>query len=383
MKTLLLLICLLPLPLLASREVERLKEIVSINSGSANISGVGQVLKTAKPWFEALGFKVTFLENPEGHHRSAPLFVAELPGQRPETITFIMHADTVFEPSSSFQTFHIQEDVITGPGVMDDKGGIVMMPRMLEILLRQSPIPKYSLRILISPNEEVGSPGFATIFKQYSQKSWLVLGLEPAYDDGGIVEGRKGNIWYNIHVQGKEAHAGRDHKEGINACLILAGKLVKLQGLTDYKKNVTVSIGRMEGGQDKFNIVCGTASAKIDVRVPSLTLMEEYKKKIETILSDKHITFKMEDETLPFSTDKASLAMVKKYLTMIKQVEGKQHRSHFSGGVGDTNQFSRKGIVILDGLGPLGGKAHTEKEFLVLSSIESRANILANFIQQL
>ena len=115
MKTILLLICLLPLPLLASREVERLKEIVSINSGSANISGVAQVLKTARPWFEALGFKVTFIENPEGNLRSAPLFVAELPGQRPETITFIMHADTVFEQTSSFQKFHHQSDLVHGP----------------------------------------------------------------------------------------------------------------------------------------------------------------------------------------------------------------------------------------------------------------------------
>ena len=367
----------------ANRDLARLEEIVSINSGSANIEGVTKIQERVRPWFEQLGFKVSFIDNPEGKNKSAPLLVAELAGSLKETITFVMHADTVFEPTSPFQKYTIKNDVINGPGVMDDKGGIVVMARALEILFQDQKTPKYSLRIVISPNEEVGSPGFAKIFGDFSLSSWLVLGLEPAYDDGGIVEGRKGNIWYSIEVQGKEAHAGRDHKEGINACFILSGKLAKLQKLTDYKKNVTVSIGRMEGGQDKFNIVCGWAKAKIDVRIPSLSAMKEYKRLIDKILTDANTTYKIEDETLPFSTNKASKMMVKQYLSLIEKAEGKSHISHFSGGVGDTNQFSREGILIMDGLGPLGGAAHTEKEFLKISTIESRSQILASFLKNL
>ncbi len=367
----------------ANREVERLKEIVSINSGTSNITGVKKVMQKVAPWFEELGFKISYIENPEGKDKSAPLFIAELKGNLPDTITFVMHADTVFELTSPFQNFQISGDVINGPGVMDDKGGIVMTVRALEHLLKDQKTPKYGLRVIISPNEEMGSPGFSSIFKEYSHKTWLVLGLEPAYDDGGILEGRKGNIWYSIEVKGKEAHAGRDHKEGINACHLLSEKISKLQRLTNYKKNVTVSIGRIEGGQDKFNIVCGWAKAKIDVRVPSLNLMKEYKKKFQEILNAPHTSFTIIDDTPPFSTDKASMVLVKKYLSLIKETEGSQHISHFSGGVGDTNMFSREGVLILDGLGPIGGGAHTEKEFLNLSSIESRSIVLMKFLKSL
>ena len=368
---------------LANREIERLKEIVSINSGSANIAGVKEVMNKVAPWFKELGFNVSYIENPEGKNKSAPLFIAELKGKSTETITFVMHADTVFEPTSPFQKMQIKGDVMNGPGVMDDKGGIVMTVRALEQFLKDEKTPKYGLRIIISPNEEVGSTGFSALFKEYSLKTWLVLGLEPAYDDGGILEGRKGNIWYEIEVKGKEAHAGRDHKEGINACHILSEKIAKLQNLTDYKKNVTVSIGRIEGGQDKFNIVCGWAKAKIDVRVPSLSLMKEYKKKFEALLNDSHTSFKIIDDTPPFSTNKDSMGLVKKYLSLIKETEGVQHISHFSGGVGDTNMFSREGVLILDGLGPIGGGAHTDKEFLNLSTIESRSIILTKFLKSL
>jgi glutamate carboxypeptidase len=242
MKQLLFIFCFFPFLTFANREQDRLETIVRINSGSANIKGVKQVLELVKPWFEELKFEVSFISNPLGETTSAPLFVAERMGEKSEFITFIMHADTVFEPSSPFQHFKVDGDIINGPGVMDDKGGIVMIARTLEMLLSENKTPKYSLRVIISPNEEVGSPGFGKVFKDFSEKSWLVLGLEPAYDDGGIVEGRKGNIWYHVKVQGKEAHAGRDHKAGINACAILAQKIIELQKLTDYKKMITVSI---------------------------------------------------------------------------------------------------------------------------------------------
>ncbi len=383
MKKIFTLLCLTILFSFTNRETTRLETIVKINSGSANVNGVKQVLETVKPWFEELHFKVSFIANPISDSTSAPLFVAERAGEKSEFITFIMHADTVFEPSSPFQNLKVTGDVINGPGVMDDKGGIVMMARALEMLLSEKPSYKYSLRIIISPNEEVGSPGFGKIFQEFSQKSWLILGLEPAYDDGGIVEGRKGNIWYHIKVQGKEAHAGRDHKSGINACFILAQKIIQLQKLTDYKKNLTISIGHIEGGQDKFNIVCGSAEAKIDVRVPSLKIRQETMMRINHLLKHPQVSYTLVDETPPFGPNQASRKMLKNYLQLIQSIDGTEQKSHFSGGVGDTNQFSREGIVIMDGLGPVGGGAHTEQEFLKLSSIETRAKILSIFLKSL
>ncbi len=384
MKYTLLFILLFSTNLFANREVNRLTELVNMNSGSANIKGVLEIQKKIKPWFESLGFSVSLIDNPDGEKVSAPLLVAEMKGEKPETITFIMHADTVFEPSSAFQKAVIKDEhFMYGPGVMDDKGGIVVILKAMEDYFSKSKTPKYTLRILVSPNEELGSIGWWKTFQDYGQKSWLILGLEPGYDDYGIVHGRKGNIWYEIRVKGKEAHAGRDHKEGINACQILADKMVEIKKLTDYKKNITTSFGRIEGGQDKYNIVCGEALGKLDIRVPDLENFKSIKAKMASVLKHPQISFTITDETAPFNVNKLSRPIVQKYLDGIYKVEGKKVISHSSGGVGDVNHFSREGVIILDGLGPVGGHAHTEKEFLDLRTIETRSKILTEFLLSL
>jgi glutamate carboxypeptidase len=384
MKKIILLGLLLSIHANANREVDRLTELVNINSGSANIKGVTNIQNKIKPWFEALGFKVSLIPNPEGEKVSAPMLVAELAGEKPETITFVMHADTVFEPSSPFQKITMKSEfIMSGPGTMDDKGGIVVVLKALEDLLAVKKIPKYSLRVLVSPNEEVGSTGWWKSFHQYSESSWLVLGLEPGYDDYGIVQGRKGNIWYEINVQGKESHAGRDHAEGVNACQLLADKMQEIRKLTNYKKFITTSVGRIEGGQDKYNIVCGWAKAKVDVRVPDLASYKAITTKMQKILKDPRITFTITDETPAFNVNKVSRPIIAQYLKAIEKFEGRKVTAHVSGGVGDVNHFSREGVILMDGLGPVGGHAHTEEEFLDLRTIDTRSKILTHFLQGL
>jgi glutamate carboxypeptidase len=362
---------------------QKLNEIVSINSGTANIEGVNKVQAIVSSWFSELGFKVSLLNNPDGEKISGKIFVAELTGQSNKFITFSAHADTVFEPSSPFQNITKSDSrKWIGPGVIDDKGGIVVLYYALKEYLKKFPIPKYSLRILITPNEEVGAIGFWKMFEEASLNSWMVLGLEPAYEEG-LVHSRKGNRWIEVTVTGKEAHAGRHHQDGINACRILSEKLVQISKLTDYKKEITVSIGRMEGGQDKFNIVCGKATAKIDTRAPTLEKRDYLKKKIEKILADPKISYTIVDETIPFSINTLSKKYIDQYLGLIEKVEGKKQLAHASGGTGDCNHFSREGVVIIDGLGPIGGDVHTENEWINLNSIDSRAKVLTQFLSEI
>lgn len=360
----------------------RLKEIVDINSGTANIAGVTKVQKIVSEWLEDLGFKTELRSNPLGEKESAPLLLATLAGESAETLVFSAHSDTVFEPSAPFQKFEIRDDgTAIGPGVIDDKGGLVVLSQALKDYIEGSPNkkPKYTLVVEITPNEETGSLGFHELFAELSKKAKWVFGLEPAYH-GGIVEGRKGNVWYEISVAGKESHAGANHEKGVNACDILANKIDQLRKLTDYKRNVTVSVGRMEGGQDKYNIVCGWAKAKLDTRVPSPAARSQLNSKIEAILKDPRISFKIVDETAPMALDPATKPYIKKYLDLIEKYEGKRPSSYFTGGVGDVNHFARPGLPILDGLGPVGEDLHTPQENIVLGSLVTRAKVLTEFL---
>ena len=360
---------------------EKLAELVNINSGTQNFKGVNQVQQKMGKWLESIGFNVEFIKNPEGEI-SGDLLIANYPGATEETLTLVMHADTVFEPSSPFQKMEILSDSLaTGPGVVDDKGGMVVAFAGLKQFLAKNPKPKFSIRVVSTPNEEVGSTGWIKTFRQIGEKSFMVLGLEPSQDNGNVTHARKGNTWYDIRVTGKESHAGRDHKIGINACAILSEKLALISKLTNYKKEETVSIGHMIGGQDKFNIVCGHAHAKVDTRYATFKSRDEMFKKISSILKHERITFTIADETPPFFKNKAAQKFISKYLSIAKAVDGKSYQSQASGGVADVNNFGREGLIIFDGLGPNGGKMHSSEEFINLKTLDSRAEIFAKFLE--
>lgn len=395
MKILIILFCISPLTTFASdSSKELLKKLVEISSGSNDVAGVTQVQQIIADELKSMSFQTELTPSASG--KLGPLLIGTLKGKSSQYITFIAHADTVFEKFSGFTTYQISADGKTakGPGVIDDKGGIVVLLSGLKEYLGKNNFPSYSLRVISSPGEEVGMPELLPLFKKYSRNSVIVLGFEPCLDDGSIIDGRRGNRWYSIKVVGREAHAGRAHKEGVNACWELAKKLDAISKLTDYSKDLTVSIGHIEGGKDKYNIVCGEASAKIDVRFSNIESRDKFHKKFEQIVkrsfvlsvSDKKPTsssFEITDETEPFSPTPESLRKIKTLKMLIEKYEGRKVSSQKSGGAADTNNFSRSGLPIIDGLGACGGKMHTQDEYIELLTLGSRAKVLSDFLDQL
>lgn len=372
-----------------------LQELVDINSGTGNISGVAQVLDLVQTPLRQMGFSVERRPNPLGPNTASLLeAVREVKGK--PFITFVTHADTVFETNVAFQKFELAANRKTakGPGTIDDKGGIIVaLAGIAQALEGKNSLP-FGFRFLCTPSEETGSQGFHDYFHKTSESTALVLGFEPSLEKGAIIEARQGGRWYSVSVAGREGHAGRSHREGVNAGHDIAQKLDKLQRLTNYPKEVTVSIGHIQAGQDKFNIICGHAHAKIDTRFPNLKEGTALHKKIDKILKTPlafsanrkektNTTYSVSDDCPPFAKDKSSEKYVKAYLKAIKQAEGKSVTAKKSGGGADSNHLSRPGIAILDGLGAVGGGMHTFDEFIELSSLDTRAAALAIFLQSL
>lgn len=381
------------LPLFAA-PIDDLEKMVNINSGTENIQGVSQISKSVGSRLEKMGFKLEWIKHPSGKY--SDLLVAKRVGEDKKFITLMAHADTVFEKTSAFQKMTLSEDkkIAYGPGVVDDKGGIIVALLGLEKYFAKNDDKIHSFMFILSPNEEVGSDGYSTKFGELAEDAWMVLSFEGTLEGGAIVDSRKGNRWYHIKVVGREAHAGRDHKIGINACIELSTKLVEIAKLTNYAKEVTTNVGRMEGGKDKFNIVCDKAEAKLDVRFFSLEARDTLHKKIVKILETVYVkaasdktpaitTFEVVDDSPPFSPSKTSRPYMEKYFSAIEKAEGKKPGSGQSAGVADANYFAAKGIIVLDGLGPQGGKMHAEQEFLNVDSLESRSEALSHFLMSL
>lgn len=367
---------------------ELLKKLVNINSDSHNISGVNRVQELFAQELRKLGFSIDMI-SPKHPSKSGNLVSASIKGSSSRKIIFLAHADTVFEKKSSFQKLtRLTPDKWKGPGVMDAKGGMIVILNGLRAFLEKNKAHKYSLHVISSPSEEIGSGEFLQYFRKWGKQADIVLGFEPALPDGSIVDSRRGNRWYKIEVQGKEAHAGRSHKIGRNACHLLAKIITQIQELTNYNEDFTASIGRIEGGKNKFNIVCGTATAKIDTRFSSFKTATKYKKKIEEILKRPspqgyEVKFEIVDDCPAFSVTKASQEYLKLYRQSISKVEGKKIQSKKSGGAADSNYFNREGLIVLDGLGAVGDNIHTEEEFLYSPSLESRGKALSLFLEKI
>jgi len=383
----------------SDRRVRLLQDLVEVPSGTQTFSGVNQVQDLVAEELRKLGFDITFLPNPEGAEKSGKFLIASLNSSQQTSggfIDLLAHADTVFEKDSNFLKFELNSSQGTakGPGVIDDKGGIVVALAGLEKFLKKIGKKNFNqlpIRFICSPSEEIGSPGFTSLFQKLSSESKIVLGFEPSLEDGSIIESRRGNRWFDIQVSGKEGHAGRDSENCVNAAHELAFKLTHLHGLTDRKRNITVSTGQIGGGS-KYNIVCGHAHAKVDVRFSDFESREAVHRQIETILNTAYLgtnaqgeipktSYTIANDCPPFAKTDLSTLYVKKYLEIIAEIEGISVKSTQSGGAADANYMSRPGLVILDGLGPQGGGIHRKDEFIRLASLESRSEALVKFLE--
>src|SRR6202012_2338311 len=142
---------------------------------------------------------------------------------------------------------------------------------------------------------------------------------------------RRGNRWYDITVVGREAHAGRSKGEHVNAAHELAYKIVKFHKLSKPHKDVSVNVGAVTAGRDKFNVICGQAQCKLDVRFGDFESRDRVHRKIEKILNtpklrsligdhECQVSYTLADDCPPFASNQRSRRAVKQYLKAIESV---------------------------------------------------------------
>jgi glutamate carboxypeptidase len=370
---------------------EFLEDLVNIDSTTLNAAGVERVQQKVAGQLGELGFQIQWLTRAELPY--GPLLKAEVPGTSGSFITLVSHADTVLSPQPFLR---LNQTTASGSGVIDNKGGLTVALLGLRLFLTRKPIHRlrHGIRFVSSPNEEGGSVGFLETLRGCAEDSILALGFEPALEDGSIIEARRGNRWYHVRVIGKEAHAGRSYGEHVNAAHELASQIHQLQKLTHYKKQISVNVGALSGGRDKYNVICGHAEAKIDVRFANFKSRNRLHRKIQCILEQKRnisvcgkfvpeTTWELADDCPPFAATRHSRKLVKQYLQILEQIEKHPVQAKSAGGSGDVNYLSREKVTVLDGFGPVGGAMHTAAEFVYLPSLWTRALAFSQFLESL
>src|SRR3954463_6075254 len=134
-----------------------LEKAVNINSGTHNFAGVRAVGDLFRKEFDALGFKTKWVDG--AAFKRAGHLIADHPGTGPRII-LIGHLDTVFEPESPFQKFQrIDDKTAKGPGIIDMKGGDVIIIAALKALKRAGVLDGMNLAVVMTGDEEdAGEP---------------------------------------------------------------------------------------------------------------------------------------------------------------------------------------------------------------------------------
>jgi glutamate carboxypeptidase len=370
-----------------------LKNLVNRDSQTKNSEGVDIIQGLVIEHLKHLHFEIERILSPG--KMSGDLVIATYRGKSEECITLICHADTVLAPDEQFQfRFDDKMNRFYGPGIADNKAGIVCGLIGLRNFLKENPLPEYTIKFVCSPNEERGSLGFHQHFQTIGEKSTFAFGLEPALSSGNIISSRNGNRWYKFNLKGISSHAGRIDSPSLNAAHEMSLAIAKMVPLNNLEIGVKVNIGNLSGGADVYNVVCGDITAKIDTRFPSFELRDELCHKIEKIFKERelrcHITnktcdsnFEISDDCPPMPKHEGDGEVIQFYLSTINKLEKREISATHSCGAADVNYFATKYNITLDGLGPVGGNLHTKNEYIELKSFFGRSQGIGELLRHI
>ncbi len=361
----------------------RLVEHESPTLDKAAVDRYGDFLCDA---YRALGATVeTIPQERYGDHRRITLDPpggARVAGQ----ITVLCHLDTVWALGElAKRPIRAAGHRLYGPGIYDMKGGTMLAYYALRALREQGLATERRVVVLLTSEEEIGSPTSRATIEAEAAKSAYILCLEPPVaPHGSLKTARKGVGRFTMMIGGRAAHAGADHAKGISAVTELAHQALALAALTDYATGTTVTVGVVHGGT-RSNVVPAEAAAEIDLRVATVA---EGERVIPAILALR--------PTLPGATVTITGGLNRPPMERTPGIVAAFERARALGagfgyevteaatGGGSDGQFAAAlGIPTLDGLGINGDGAHADHEHILTDSLAPRAALIAALLHTL
>lgn len=371
---------------------------VNINSFSDHLTGLAEMAAVLAEDFNvlegeteliSLGSRLTV--GPKGDQLESPLGQALRIRKRPSAPIQVLlggHMDTVFSPTCCFQRAkRLDEETLRGPGAADLKGGLAIILKALEALEQTDDASKIGWEILINPDEEIGSPGSTPLFKEAASRHHVGLIFEPSFADGAFVSARKGSANYTIVVRGKSAHAGRDFSKGRSSIYAIAHIIREIEEFIPSNEETTINVGHIEGG-GPVNIVPDLAICRVNIRSSTNEDLFTTKAMIEQIIDRcrqrEGIQIHLNEDyaRLPKPFDHKTQQLFHLYRSCAEKLM-LPFLTRESGGVCDGNILSAAGLPTIDSIGAIGGRLHTDEEYLILPSLVERAKLTALFLFRL
>ncbi|GAA1764813.1 M20 family metallopeptidase [Agromyces humatus] len=364
-----------------------LAELVSIDSGSTDADGVNRVADWCAARLAGDGFSVSRLRTePVGGTSYGDVVVARRHGNGTERVLLFAHMDTVFPTGEAARRpYRESGGRAYGPGVSDDKGGLLAGIAAARALDACGLRGYGELVIALTPDEEVGSPASRSHLAALARESDFALSLECARENGDLVSARKGIADIRVEITGRAAHSGIEPERGANAAAEAAHLVLDLLELNGSRPDVTVNVGTVAAGT-RPNIVPDFAELSLEVRAARLDDLEAVFADIDERAAKVKVpgtTIRTTRHDVCPPLESAATARLAAAASSIADRLGFEVRASATGGASDANFVAACGVPTLDGLGPIGGDDHSAAEWLDLESVPSRVALLAALIADL
>jgi glutamate carboxypeptidase len=301
-------------------------------------------------------------------------------GEEPRRVLLLGHHDTVW-PQGTISThpFSVIDGVIRGPGCFDMKAGIVMAFHAVAALADRD-----GVTILITGDEEVGSPTSRELIEAEADHCRGALVLESSADGGALKTQRKGVSQYELRVFGLAAHAGLEPEAGTNATIELAHQVLAIAGLSDVHSGTTVTPTLLSSGVTR-NTVPAYGSVSVDVRVR--TRQEQQRvdramRALRPVVRGARLELVGGSNRPPLERA-ASAELFARAAVIAARIGIPQLTSVAVGGASDGNFTAGRGVPTLDGLGAVGGGAHADHEHVLVAELLARTELIAGIIKDL
>jgi glutamate carboxypeptidase len=274
-----------------------------------------------------------------------------------------------------------------GPGVGDEKAGVVNAVTALKILHDIGFKNFATITLLLDDSEERGSPGSTQLIKRLARQHDVELNMEPGDPPDALTVWRKGSSSIHILAKGRAAHAGMAPQDGRNAAVELLHQLSALQGAFPTSgSGITVNVTVLRAGE-RSNIIPDQAEAILNVRYRTPADFDVVLARVEagahnTQVPDTTVTV-THDPAFPPLTENPQIDALAARAQAIYAELGKTIALSGNGGASESALAMSEGTPALDGLGYVGGDFHTDHEWIDLNSVIPRLYLFTRLLMEL
>lgn len=387
--------------------LETLEQVVNINSGTQNFAGVREVGKIFQQEFDGLGFKTQWVDG--APFKRAGHLVAEHAAPGPKLL-LIGHLDTVFEPNSPFQKFErVDARYAKGPGIIDMKGGNVVMVQALKALQSIGALKTMNIVVVLTGDEEDAGEPLAlarAALVGAAKGAAAAIGFEdgPGKPETAVVS-RRGTTTWTLRVKGQPAHSSQIFRADIGSGAIFeaARVLNAFREQLSTEAHLTFNPGTIVGGTTiehdpvqtrgtafgKTNVIAEHATVQGDMRTLSPEQLAGAKKAMEAIvkasLPHTQSTITFEDGYPPLAPTEGNQKLLAMYDKASQDVGAGAVTAvdPDRAGAADVSFVAGEVKMVLDGIGLMGSNDHTVNETADLATLPSQTKRAAIFLLRL